>query len=273
MNTCGSNLKAIDHANSQYSNGYAATGIGAVVCARHTLIRKNGVCDLQKGERYINMDYILASTLISVPLFHLLIIYDIACQWSKNLQSRLSDLRSDIDVDMNVSKITVAIPKGHIKAHGKTCQSMFSLNYLPGSARTDGEGVERDWAHMNTLTASTQEMGPGNWHKTLDDHWAVWNWQKISKLSTSFITTYSSQIVDSKLGVFLHRKLKEAIANHTLQQTQFEELLNTCSMLGSGKIAEWDSAIQQWEDDHSKPDPYDESEYGKQSTHLMEIYT
>ncbi len=184
MNTCGSNLKAIDHANTRYSNGYAATGVGAVVCARHTLLRRNGVCDLQKGERYVNMDYILTSTLADAPVFDLLIVYDIACQWAKNLRVRLTELRPVIGTDLNDVNINVAIPKGHIKAHGKSCQSAFSLNYLPGLGRTDGEGVERDWAHMNALTASTREMGPGNRHETLDDHWASWNWQKVVKLGT-----------------------------------------------------------------------------------------
>ncbi len=190
MNTCGSHLKAVDHANTRFSDGYAATGVGAVVCARHTFLRKNGVCDLQKGERYINMDYILASTLVDATLLQILIVYDIACQWSKNLRSRLLELSSDIPIDFSNVHINFAIPKGHIKSHGKACQSAFSLNYLPGSARTDGEGVERDWAHMNALTASTREMGPGNRHETLDDHWAAWNWGKVVKLGMSFINFY-----------------------------------------------------------------------------------
>ncbi len=182
MNTCGSNLKAVDHANTSFSNGYVVTGVGAVVCARHTFLRKNGVCDLQRGERYVNMDYILTSTLVDATLSNLLIVYDIACQWSKNLRARLTELCPAVGADLSKVNITVAIPKGHIKAHGKSCQSSFSLNYLPGSARTDGEGVERDWAHMNALTASTREMGPGNRHETLDDHWGSWNWQKLVKL-------------------------------------------------------------------------------------------
>jgi hypothetical protein len=53
MNRCDSDLHAIDHANSRRSQGYKATGAGAVVCARHGLVRKNGIGDLQKGERYI----------------------------------------------------------------------------------------------------------------------------------------------------------------------------------------------------------------------------
>ncbi len=150
----------------------------------------------------------------------------------------------------------------HIKAHGKTCQSPFSLNYLPGSARTDGEGVERDWAHMNALTSSTQEMGPGNRQETLDDHWASWNWQKIVKLCTSFNMIYSFY-TDMNLGAFLNRKLKDAIHNHALQQAQLSELLDACSGSDSAMIAKWDLGILQWEEDHRLPDPYDESEYGK----------
>lgn len=272
MNTCGSNLKAIDHANTRFSQGYGATGVGAVVCARHTLLRRNGVCDLQKGERYVNMDYILASTLVGATLSRLLIVYDIGCQWSRNLRARFSDLPSDIDLDLNDVKITVAIPKGHIKAHGKSCQSKFSLNFLPGSARTDGEGVERDWAHMNALTASTREMGPGNRHETLDDHWGSWNWQKIVKLGAFFNVIYYLLHTDAELGVFLLRKLKEAISNHSKQQAQFAELLETCSESGLAKIVDWDLSIQLWEEDHSKPDPYDDSEYGKRYSYVLEGY-
>ncbi len=66
------------------------------------------------------------------------------------------------------------------------------------------------------------------------------------------------------LGVFLLRKLKEAIDNHALQEAQFAELLKTCLDSGLAKITEWDIAIQQWEEDHSRPDPYDDAEYGEQ---------
>jgi hypothetical protein len=52
-NLCDSELHAVDHANAKYSSGYRATGVGAVVCARHGLVRKNGLGDLQKGERYL----------------------------------------------------------------------------------------------------------------------------------------------------------------------------------------------------------------------------
>lgn len=51
MSTC-TGLAALDHANTKYSRGYATTGCGLGVCARHEFVQKNGVADLQKGERY-----------------------------------------------------------------------------------------------------------------------------------------------------------------------------------------------------------------------------
>ncbi len=120
--------------------------------------------------------------------------------------------------------------------------------------------------HINALTASTREMGPGNKHETLNDHWASWNWQKVRKLGTHFNIIYTFQCTDVKLGVFLLQKLKDVIGNHAQQQVQFLELLDTCSESGSAKIKQWDTLIHEWEEDHTKVDPYDESEYGEWCT-------
>lgn len=50
MSTCVG-LGALDHANTNFSRGYATTGVGLAVCARHEFVQPNGVVDLQKGER------------------------------------------------------------------------------------------------------------------------------------------------------------------------------------------------------------------------------
>ncbi|KAE9397046.1 hypothetical protein BT96DRAFT_958019 [Gymnopus androsaceus JB14] len=52
MSTC-TGLAALDHANTKYSRGYATTGVGLGVCAQHEFVQKNGVVDLQKGERCV----------------------------------------------------------------------------------------------------------------------------------------------------------------------------------------------------------------------------
>ena len=184
MSTCGTNLKAVDHANIRNSKGLRSTGVGVVVCARHTFIRPNGARDLQKGERYVNMDYILLGALSGSTVNRLCIVYDIVCQWHKKFADRMLMFPEDMRFDLANKRIEFAVPKGHLNGHGDACKANFSLNFLPGSGRTDGEGVERDWATMNALVASTQEMMPGNRHETIEDHWNYWNWQKVLRLGT-----------------------------------------------------------------------------------------
>ncbi|KAK7054540.1 hypothetical protein VNI00_003738 [Paramarasmius palmivorus] len=72
-------FNAIWNANSKKSKGLRATGIGAVICARHELFRPNGIGDLQKGERYCNMDAIFLMSVIRLASLILFISYDIAC--------------------------------------------------------------------------------------------------------------------------------------------------------------------------------------------------
>lgn len=42
----------------------------------------------------------------------------------------------------------------------------------------NGQGIERGWAKLDTVVTSTREMGPGNRHDTLDDHFSYINWQR-----------------------------------------------------------------------------------------------
>jgi hypothetical protein len=63
-NICDSNLHAVDHANTRFSRGYRSTGAGAVVCGRHGLVRKNGLGDLQKGERCVIIFYLPSACLM-----------------------------------------------------------------------------------------------------------------------------------------------------------------------------------------------------------------
>jgi hypothetical protein len=51
VSDCTSSLNAVERANSRANEGYLATGQAAVVCARTSMVRGNGVGDLQKGER------------------------------------------------------------------------------------------------------------------------------------------------------------------------------------------------------------------------------
>ncbi|KAF7314844.1 hypothetical protein MKEN_00958900 [Mycena kentingensis (nom. inval.)] len=174
ISTC-TGLADLDHANSKFSRGYAATGVAMCICARHEFVLPNGV-----PSSFANIDYIFASILrhISV-LLRLMISYDIACQWWKSLQARLRTLPPLIRLSVVFSMVRFVIPKMHIKAHTLACQLLFSLYLALGSGQTDGEGIERLWAMCGAVAASTKLSGPGARADQLDDHWSYWNWMKV----------------------------------------------------------------------------------------------
>ena len=108
------------------------------------------------------MDFLVLSTLIGVIITSLMISYDIACQWSRNFKKRLPQFPSFMQLQPPMlDTIKYVIPKFHIYGHGSKCQTHFSLNFTKHSACTDGEEPERWWAHINPVSMSTKEMGPG----------------------------------------------------------------------------------------------------------------
>ncbi|KAF7349568.1 CxC2 domain-containing protein [Mycena sanguinolenta] len=144
MNTC-SGLAALDYANTKFSRGYSTTGVGMSVCARHTFVQANGVGDLQKGERFSNMDYVFASVMLRKhPRLRKLVTYDIACIWKVLLVEHLKALPPHVRFILVTALIRFGIPKMHIHSHTLLCQLLYSLNLILGSAQGDAEGIERE---------------------------------------------------------------------------------------------------------------------------------
>ena len=104
------------------------------------------------------MDYIILSVLIGCAILCLLITYDIACQWSRNLAIRMDEYPENMRINLERVEVQTAVPSFHIHAHGPKCQQAFSLAFLLYVARTAGEEVETSWAHMNVASAAIQEM-------------------------------------------------------------------------------------------------------------------
>ncbi|KAI0730668.1 hypothetical protein C8Q76DRAFT_612418, partial [Earliella scabrosa] len=226
-NTCSAEHKAILKANLR-KEGYIASGIGAVLCARHALVRKNGVGDIQYGEKYANMDYLVFSTLIGLILA-LLISYDIACQWCKNLFARMEQhFPPHMHIDRSkVKDIRFAIPKKHFRVHGGEPHSRWSLNLLRWVGRTYGEWIEAHWSHMNPLATSTREMGPGMRHEVYNDHW----------------------------GLVMLRALQEACEFMDKQCKIHEEY---SAKFSDKTRASWEAMLDAWHADPSQPDPHEE---------------
>ncbi|KAJ7912879.1 hypothetical protein B0H13DRAFT_2326934 [Mycena leptocephala] len=227
MNTC-SGLAALDYANTKFSRGYASTGVGMGVCARHEFVQPNGVGDLQHGEHFANMHYIWGSILRHKdPRVCKLTSYNITCIWSKGLQDRVLSLPELVRIHMVLLLFVFVIPKMHIHGHTLLCQLLFSLNLILGCAQTDGEGIERLWAGIGGVATSTRDMGPGSRHRVLDCQWSYWNWQKLVGLVTT-----------------LHRRMDRARAELVEQQQ-------------AARVPGWKQMVEDFENNSTKPNPYE----------------
>ncbi|KAF8069134.1 hypothetical protein FPV67DRAFT_1415501 [Lyophyllum atratum] len=217
------------------ARGLAASGAGTIDCSRHDFKRPLGVGDLQKGERYLNMDYLFFSSLRDTGVQTIVVSYDIVCQWHKNLKERMLSYPHELHMSGSVKYISFLVPKFHLPAHIEDCNILYSFNLVKGVGRTDGEAPERGWANINPIAQSTKEMGPGARRDTLDDHFNDWNWKKIIQF-----------------GVRLLNKLKEATPARLEHQTALRDLE---SAIPPQVIKTWGDAVNGWERDSWKPDP------------------
>ncbi|KAJ7814809.1 hypothetical protein B0H14DRAFT_2375741 [Mycena olivaceomarginata] len=171
------------------------------VCAWHEFVQPNGVGDLQKGERYANMDWIAACIVIALdPRLRKVISYDIVCQWWVNLKKHLLLLPPAVRQEES-ERAAVGVPSIHSTLRPRRCQDKYSLELVPGSAQTNGEGIERPWAHIGGVGSSTKEMGPGSREDTLNGHWGSWNWQKVVGMGTwDSFTLFSTEQGERVVG-------------------------------------------------------------------------
>lgn len=223
-------LHAVNEAQTKSSRGYLATGVAISSC-RHALVRPNGAADLQRGERYvvshrhgtkftrqphlhryINTDYVFASSIqddIKNGVCKLLVTYDIACQWGKNLKRHLSTYLPPSNLDLGLLSHRVAVPKFHLVGHGASCQVSYNLALMDGVGMTHGEGVETVWSHSTSLATWSRENGPGARHQILDDHWGSWNWRKTVKSRMSTFPASSILITDLKTQASIYGKVSK----------------------------------------------------------------
>ncbi|GJE98768.1 CxC2 domain-containing protein [Phanerochaete sordida] len=228
---------ALKHANSKFNKGYAQTGCVIAVCARHGFIGPNAVGDLQKGERYCNVDYVMASFLALYGQRPSSVFsYDIACQWAKHFRERIQSFPAHLRVELPEGEVRYAIPKYHFNAHKEKDHNQYSLNLMPGVGRTDGEEPERNWSRHDGAAPSTREMGPGSREDTLEAHFDFANWRKYVDMGDSLQKKYG-------------RAVKDAM--------EYEQAhVDFATRLDPENVAEWTAMVVAYENDPSQPDPY-----------------
>ncbi|KAG9219942.1 hypothetical protein CCMSSC00406_0006855 [Pleurotus cornucopiae] len=164
INTCRNEHDAILRATTRHTPGYNVSGVALVICARHAFVRGNGAGDLEKGEQYCLIDYIVLSALLAFQLRLLVLSYDIACQWSKNLIKRSAEYPAEMQPDTSRTLIKCVVPRWHIEGHDQFCKTL-----------------------SNQMTASIREMAPSTRREALNDHWSGWNFRKLVKLRSSLL--------------------------------------------------------------------------------------
>nr|GAT58172.1 predicted protein [Mycena chlorophos] len=249
------NMRAIEQADTKYSRGYATTGVVMAICARHEFVLPNGVGDLQAGERcvapavrrrlHIDLSKVRQrrlglrmhnSTSSCAAALHRLVRHCMPVVQTPFRFERLQALPFLIAMVWVCTAYRFVVPKLHILGHKTTCQTEYSLSYLPGSGQLDGEGIKREWSNVGGLTGSTKVRGPGVRADALEDHWAFWNWTKLVGSAAQ-----------------LRRKMDKAV----VEQARQEEALIHFSAERAESVPECKARVVQYEKDRTKPNPYE----------------
>ncbi|KAF9470843.1 hypothetical protein BDN70DRAFT_901798 [Pholiota conissans] len=232
-------FQALAKKNNKFNVGLRYTGANITVCGRSEMILPLGVGNLQKGERYTNMDYIFGSTLQFVMVNLVLISYDIMCQWFINLFKRIDEQWPAHIKPRPEIKFIPAIPKLHEPMHNTPGHEVFSLNFIKGCGHTDCECVERVWSSHNALANATKTQGPGSRQDILDDHFGFWNWEKYISMGSTLLRRYKGAVRERNLQMEGHRGLTAS--------------------LDQDLVSSWEKMCVEWDDDSfpkTKKNPY-----------------
>ncbi|KAL0568415.1 hypothetical protein V5O48_013569 [Marasmius crinis-equi] len=221
------------------SKNLRATGIGSVSCARHETFLPNGMGDLQKGERFCNMDFLALSALMGCQLLMVFFSYDIACQWMINFMFRMAAFPPDMRLPPEL-EIIFKVPKWHLIGHVLQCLVPFSFAYTEGAGKTDGEAPERCWSWLNVIARSVSMMTAGARWDTMDDFANAWNYRKMINLESSLL-----------------RKMTKAIPQAVINARVFYAFTEALKVDHSAELSVWLQQVVNWEQGIDKFCPYE----------------
>ncbi|PCH34427.1 hypothetical protein WOLCODRAFT_62365 [Wolfiporia cocos MD-104 SS10] len=201
--------------------GGKVSGTVGLSCARHMFVLPGGGVDLQKGERFANVDFAMLSGL--QPWMNLrthVSGYDINCQYGIHFDKRMTEIVRRISQFPSMSfkyfpNIVRAIGKFHLPAHKALCRWKFSYHWLPGVGMTDGEAPERIWATLNALGARTREMTAGHRHDVINDHHSDMNVRQVHGIGSYL----SGMGISGRLNIIAAKDLAKKHSQAIEQET------------------------------------------------------
>ncbi|KAJ7659788.1 hypothetical protein DFH06DRAFT_989370 [Mycena polygramma] len=224
-------------ANLKRVKGLRTSGVGGVTCTRHKMWRANGMGDLQKGERYCNMDWIFASSMRNCKILYVIFTYDINCQYYKNFWDRMRKLPEYLHLNIPPSNVFFYVPNFHLPPHKDDCHRPYSLHFAAGAGMSNGEGIEQNWENTNGAASQTKQTGPGSRQDTLDDILGAHNYRKTLALKRILL----KRLVEALRESVKHRKALDA----------FSAGLESAS---AGITAQWAKDEDEWQVDRRKPE-------------------
>ncbi|KAJ7038483.1 hypothetical protein C8F04DRAFT_1256091 [Mycena alexandri] len=247
-------FQAMFLANMKQVKGLRSTGVAGVTCSRHNHWCANGLGDLQVGERFCNLDFLLLSVLLTFALWYVIVSYDIACQYGKHFWERMQKLPESMRLRIAEENVWWKVPNFHLPPHKWPCHSPFSFHFMYGAGMSHGETIEQNWSFSNGAAASTKLMGPGSRHATLEDIFGFHNYDRQLAMH---------RVLPKRLAVNIKEgeKHRAALAAFTegLESTRPEE------------VEEWRAWVLRWESkQHTEPSesPF---EYKEAVTTLRDI--
>ncbi|KAK0491901.1 hypothetical protein EDD18DRAFT_1109315 [Armillaria luteobubalina] len=195
-----------------------SSGVGEVVCTQHELKLPLSMIDLCVDE--------------IIP--HLVMSYNIACQWSINLDKHIKIYGDHLQP--RIPNTLYLVLKFHLPGHIEDCQEKFCMSFHTQVGNNDGEAPERGWAISNGVATSTRKMGPGHQHEKLNQHFGDYNWQK-----------------NIPQGNSLLQKLKDAVPKASKHTDRCKHFMRS---LPQQDVTKWTEMVEAWEADRMKPNPF-----------------
>ncbi|TRM61677.1 hypothetical protein BD626DRAFT_570391 [Schizophyllum amplum] len=227
-------FQALVEKDTKATTGLRVSGVGGAICAHHELVQPHGLADLQKGERYCVMDYILLSVIAILQYAALTVSYDIGCQYMINFFARMKKVPTVLQQAKKDLDIVFRLPVWHGGIHEEICRTCNSLKYHDGVGRTDGEAIERIWSLLNPFAWATKYMGAGARH----------DW--LGLITSTF----------GKLVTLVYLLARRYIVATDKLKIQAESFRSICKAIEPHVLLRWKTDIVAWKKDWSLPCPY-----------------
>ncbi|KAF4618040.1 hypothetical protein D9613_012877 [Agrocybe pediades] len=197
------------------------TGKAAIACARHGCYAPAAAVDLYQGEQQKNVDFALLQAIKTTKVTQgqdILLIYDIACQYSIHLQSRIGDKLPD---GMNID---YAIGLFHVHAHKDLCFFRYATSFIPGAAIVIGEIMEPLWSELNKISPAARTATTAHRSEVISDHACDSNHKKCLGMTAALCKRIKEAEIKSHECQEAYKMLTTSL-DGTLVQKWLEEVL------------------------------------------------